>query len=96
MATRVIVGIIALVCVSICGMIAAFANFEMVDKVNNKLPKGEQFATLGWYFSKRQRLHREYRRLYPDGRLLLKVRLLVALMIACLLICAWGFGLFAK
>lgn len=96
MTTRVIVGIIGLACVPICGVIATFANFEMVDKVNNKLPKGEQFATLGWYFSKRQRLHGEYRRLYPDSRLLLKVRVLMALMIACLLICAWGFGLFAE
>jgi hypothetical protein len=96
MVVRVIIGIVALACLSICGMIATFANFEMVDKVNNKLPKGEQFAALGWYFSKRQRLQDEYRRLYPDGRLLFKVRVLMALMIACLLICAWGFGFFAK
>ena len=92
MATRVIVGIVALACVSICGMIGTFANFEMVDKVNDKLPKEEQFAVLGWYFAKTQRLHREYKRLYPDGHLLVKVRVLMALGIACLLISAWGFG----
>jgi len=92
MATRVIVGIVALACVSICGMISTFVNFEMVDKVNDKLPKEEQFAVLGWYFAKNQRLHREYRRLYPDGRLLFKVRMLLVLGIACLLISAWGFG----
>jgi len=93
MATRVIVGIVALAGVSICGMIGTFANFEMVDKVNDKLPKEEQFAVLGWYFAKTQRLHREYKRLYPDGRLLVKVRVLMALGIACLVISTWGFGL---
>ena len=76
MATRVIVGIVALACVSTCGMIATLANLEMMDKVNDKLPKKERLAALGWYFSKTQRLHREYKRLYPEGRLLLKVRCL--------------------
>lgn len=96
MATRVIFGIVALACVSGCGMVATFANYEMMEKVNELLPKEEQFGPLGWYFSKHQRLRREYKRLYPDGRLLLKVRVLTALMFACLLISVWGFGLFAK
>jgi hypothetical protein len=96
MAARVIVGFAALACVSICGMIATFANYEMMDKVNAKLPKEEQFDSLGWYFPKSQRLQREYKRLYPDGRLLLKVRVLTALMFGCLLISVWGFGFFAK
>jgi hypothetical protein len=90
------VGIVALACVSICGLVASLASFEMVDKVNEMLPKGQQFAALGWYFSKYQRLNREYKRLYPGGHLLLKVRLLTALMFACLLICAWGFGFFTR
>lgn len=77
-------------------MIATFANYEMMDKVNENLPNEEQFDALGWYLSKYQRLRREYRRLYPNGRLLIKVRVLTALMFACFLICAWGFGLFAK
>ena len=96
MATCVIVGIVALACVSVCGMIATFTIFEMVDKVNDRLPKGEQFESLGWYLSKYQRLRREYERLFPDGRLLFKYRVLKALMIACLLIGAWGFGFFAR
>ena len=96
MATRVVVGISALVCVSICGMISTFASWEMMDKVNEKLPREEQFAGLGWYASKTLRLHREYKRLYPDGRLLLKVRVLTAIMFAGVVISAWGFGFFAK
>jgi hypothetical protein len=91
-----IVGIVALAGVSICGLVGSLASFEMVDKVNDMLPKEQRFAALGWYFSKYQRLNREYKRLYPDGRLLLKVRVLTALMFACLLICALSFGFFAR
>ena len=91
------VGIVALAFVSICGLVGSLTSMEMVDKVNDLLPKGEQFAPLGWYYSKNRQLKREYKRLYPDGRLLLKVRVLTALMFACLLICcAWGFGFFAR
>ena len=89
------VGIIALACASTCGIIAALTNFDMVDRVNEKLPASGQFAAAGWYFAKTQRLYREYRRLYPSGHLLRRVRLLTALMVACLLTCAWSFGLFA-
>jgi len=96
MTIRLIVGIVALACVSICGLIATFTRFEMIDRVNENLPEEKQFEMLGWYFSKTQRPHREYRRMYPDGRLLLKVRVLTALMFACLLICAWSFGFFVK
>ena len=96
MGIRVIVGIVALVCVSICGLVTTFVSFEMVDKVNEKLPKGEQFGALGWYFSKTQRLHREYKKLYPGGHLLLRFRVVMALMFACLLICVWGFGFFSR
>ena len=35
----------------ICGLVATLANFELVDKVNDKFPKEEQFALLGWYWS---------------------------------------------
>ena len=96
MTTSLIVAIVALACTSICGLIATFTGFEMVDRVNEKLPEENQFETLGWYFSKTQRLHREYRRIYPEGRLLLKVRVLAALMFGCLLVCVWGLGLFVK
>jgi hypothetical protein len=96
MTALVIVGIAALACVSILGLVASLAHFEMVDKVNDMLPKNEQFAPLGWYFSKYQRLTREYKRLYPGGRLLLKFRVLRALTLVCFLICALCFGISAR
>ena len=96
MTARLIVGIVALACVSVCGVVGSLVSFDMIDKVNEKLPQGEQFAPLGWYYSKSRRLNREYKRLYPDGPLLSKIRLLLALMFACLLIAAWGFGFFVR
>jgi hypothetical protein len=96
MAPRIIVGIVTIACGSICGLLSTFALFEMVDQVNDKLPEAEKFDHLGWYFSKRLRLNRKYRTLYPDGQLLMKVRILMVLMFACGVVAAWGFGIFSK
>jgi hypothetical protein len=96
MSVRVTIGIIALACISICGLISTFTQYEIVDQVNAKLPKSEQFDSLWWYASKTLRLHSEYKRLYPEGRLLFKFRVLMALMVSCLLVCAWALGFFAR
>ncbi len=96
MTLRIIVGAVALACISVFGILATYANFEIIDKVNDKLPEMERFAPLGWYPFKYQRLKRRYRTFYPDGRLLLRVCILTALMLACVVIAAWGFGVFAK
>jgi hypothetical protein len=77
-------------------MIGTVKTFEAVDKVNDKLPKDQQFDHCWWYPSKYQRLHREYRRLYPEGRVLFQFRIATALMFVCLLICGWGFGILAR
>lgn len=83
-------------CVAVCGILSTLANFEMIDKVNSKLPESEQFSQLGWHFAKRLRLSREYRRFYPEGRLRLRVRILGTLMFACVIVAAWSFGLFGR
>jgi hypothetical protein len=85
-AARVVIGIVALVGVSACGMLSALASLEMADKVNEKLPKEDQFSPLGWYWAKTRRLHREYNRLNPSGHLSRNRRLLAGLALACLLI----------
>jgi len=94
MSARLVAGIVALACIPTYGIIATSTYYEIVDMVNEKLPAECQFAWEGWYFTKQRRLHRGYRRLYPSGRLLRRIRCLDALMIACLLICAWCFGFF--
>ena len=96
MTLRVTVGVVALAGVSVCGVLSTLANLEMTEMVNARLPKEKQFAALGWYLSKYQRLHNEYRRLYPDGHLLFKIRSLMTLTFAFLLTCAWAFGLFSQ
>jgi hypothetical protein len=95
MTAHAIVGVVALACVAVCGMIVAFAAFEMMDKVNDRLPREQQFDPLGWYLPKYQRLQIEYRRLYPNGRLVAKTRVAMALGFASLLVAAWGLGFFA-
>ena len=81
-------------CVSVCGVLATFASFEMVDKVNENLPEVEKFGHLAWSLSKRSRLYRTYRKFYPNGRLILRVRILSGLMFASLLVAAWTIGFF--
>lgn len=66
----------------------------MVDEVNEKLPKENQFDLLGWYLPKTLRLHREYKRLYPTGQLSRKYRTLGALMFISMLISAGCLGFF--
>jgi hypothetical protein len=89
-----IVGIAALVGTTACGLFGAIANLEMVEEVNSRLPKDSQFSPMGWYPSKRQRLHREYRRLFPTGTLLIKVRAAIAIAFGCLLGGVWALGFF--
>jgi hypothetical protein len=94
MTPRLILAIVAIAGVSVCGLTAALLNYEMMDAVNAKLPKTKQFDALGWYWSKNQRLRREYSRLYPEGELLIKLRRRLALMILLLIICVCSLGFF--
>jgi hypothetical protein len=96
MSLRLFTGIVAIACVIVCGLLGTLASFDMIDKVNAKLSENEKFAEMWWYSSKTMRLHREYKRLYPAGRLLLRVRVLGALMFALIVIAAWSFGFFAR
>jgi hypothetical protein len=96
MTTRIIVGIIALACASGCGIFGAFLNFEMIEKVNDKLPEEGRFEWFGWDLFKYRRLKREYRKFYPDGRLLFRVRILTVLLFVWILVCAWSFRLIAR
>jgi hypothetical protein len=96
MSAHIFVGAFALVCGSVCAMTSSFTVFHMVDKVNERLPEERQFAHLGWYWSKYERLFAEYKRLYPDGSLLRRFRVLAVLVFVCFFICAWGFGIFSR
>lgn len=77
---RIAIAFALLLCVGGFGLAAAINNFAIVDAVNAKLPSDAQFDHLGWHFTKSQRLHSEYRRLYPEGHLLRREGLLGGLM----------------
>lgn len=94
MSVRAIVGITALVAVSLCGLLATMISIEMVEQVNAKLSKDDQFFPFGWYAPKTLRLFREYRRLYPGKNLHLRIIFLCALAFVCLLCVMWAIGFF--
>jgi hypothetical protein len=83
MSTRFIISMVGVMCGSLCGIGLSFTIFEMVDKVNGQLPAEQRFSRLGSYWFKYQRLKREYRRLYPYGRLVRRVRTLRILFLTC-------------
>lgn len=88
MTWRLTVAFVFVLCVSGCGLAATINNFAIVDAVNAKLPSDNQFDRLNWYPTKTFRLHREYRRLYPDGRLLRHQGTLVAVIRFCIAMAA--------
>ncbi len=94
MSIRAIVGIAALLGVFVCGILSALVNAEMVEQVNAKLPKADQFFPVGWYAPKTLRLFHEYRRLFPGENLHLKITFLVVAACACLLCVSWAIGFF--
>jgi hypothetical protein len=80
--------------VGVLGIVGTINQFAIVEAVNAKLPPGDQFDTLGWWPSKTLRLHRQYRRLYPDGRLLWRQGVLASAMLFCMVLAGGliGFG----
>jgi hypothetical protein len=94
MTLRMITGIAAIAGVSAFGLLSTMISYKMMDQVNARLPKDRRFATFGWWAGKALRLHSEYRRLFPDGKLLARLWTITALMFACLLAAAWAIGFF--
>ena len=78
-----------------CAITATLVIFDMVERVNEKLPEERQFSPLWWYPSKYSRLFAEYARLYPSGTHLRRFRLLAVLLFACFF-CVWGLGFFSR
>ena len=96
MPVRIIIGVTALVCTAICGFVSTLVHLEIVDLVNAKLPESEQFEYAGWYMGKTLRLWREYRRLYPGGRHIVRIHILEAIMFCCIALATWEFRFLAR
>ena len=85
--------IVLLLCVGVLGFAGTINQFAIVDAVNAKLPVGDQFDAIGWWLPKTLKLHREYRRLYPDGGLLWRQGVLASAMLFCIVLAAGLIGL---
>lgn len=72
------------VIMGICGVWSALIQWEIMEKVNSRLPESEQFEPLWWGPFKRARLDKEYRRLFPDGRDLKRIYRLYVIAVAAL------------
>lgn len=77
-----------------CLVSAGFVLFAMIGEVNRKLPEQNQISYLFGHSDKYSYIHKEYRRLYPKGRLLLYLKILLATGFGLLLVFAWRFGMF--
>jgi len=94
MTLRFTAALVVLLCVGVLGIAGTINTFAIVDAVNAKLPASDQFDAIGWWPSKTLRLQRQYRRLYPDGRLLWRQGVLTYAMLFCTVLAAVliGFG----
>jgi len=92
MTWKMAVGFGLFLCVGGFGLAVTINQFAVVDAVNAKLPASKQFHPLGWYPTKTLRLHQEYRRLYPRGRLLRNQGILVGSMFSSFLLAALFLG----
>jgi hypothetical protein len=79
-----------ILCAGAFGIASTVYHFAIIEAVNAKLPSEDQFGYLVWYQQKILRLHREYRRCYPDGTLLTLAGVFALLMWFCVVV---GMGL---
>ena len=86
MTVKLIIAGVLLLSVSGLGFASFLNQSAMVEAVNARLPAAEQFDPFWWGPAKTLRLRSEYRRFYPDGRLLRRQRVLTTLMFFCLLL----------
>ena len=73
---------------------SGFIMFAMIGEINRKLPEQERIGYFFGHLAKYLRIFREYRRLYPKGRLLLFHHVSFAAAMALLLAAGWRLGLF--
>jgi hypothetical protein len=79
-----------------CMIFGALMINTIIGEINRKLPENEQISYFGGHRTKYHRIREEYRRLYPDGRLLFYSRVFSFAGIGFLLLLAlgWRFGIF--
>jgi hypothetical protein len=80
----------------VCAITGTIVIFELVERVNERLPGERQFSPLWWHLPKLLRLLTEYKRMYPDGRLARRFRMLTMMLFAFFFVTVWGLGFFSR
>lgn len=87
---RLLIEIAAIAGVSTLGLLLTLANYKLVGQVNAQRPQELQSVYAGGDVLKLLHLHREYRRMFPDGNLHFKIRVMLLLLFACMLAAAYA------
>jgi hypothetical protein len=64
---RIIIGVVCVSTFYVCAVRSLVVHTKMLDEVNSRLPKEQQFAYGWWWLGKTLRFHAEYHRLFPTG-----------------------------
>ncbi len=88
MSTRLVAAIISLCLVIIAGELANTLVIRMVGEINRKRGEGSPISYFGFTPNKVLRVFRDYRALYPEGKLHLHAKLSFAAAIIALIIVA--------
>jgi hypothetical protein len=83
---RILIEILAMAGVFTLGSLLTLANHKLVHKVNAQSPQELDSLHFAGDLMKMLHLHREYQRLFPDGKLHIQIRVMVALLFACMLV----------
>jgi hypothetical protein len=91
---RIIVGVSGVLLMFVTRIMELINFGRLVEQVNKTLPEDKHFMPFGWRQGAWD-LYREYRRVYPNGKLVRREYWLNALSFAGLLIAAVTFGFFS-
>lgn len=80
--------LIFLLCATSCFVAATIVMYTITGNVNARLSADQRFSYLGSYLAKNRAIAAAYRRLFPNGRLLLLYRVCVALGIMLMVLTA--------
>ena len=74
---------------------SGFVQYAMIGEINGRLPENERISYLGFHLGKLIRIWREYRRLYPTGRLHIHAAVLAVVGWVFGICSGWKLGLFS-
>jgi hypothetical protein len=76
----------------LCFIVGSMMNLTKIAAINKRRPENRQISFWGSYLGKQLRISREYRQLYPTGKLELMERIVTGIGLVFFLIAAKLFG----